>query len=224
MSASPATTESAATPAVTEAPKPAKVEALKPEAKPEQQKPEPKAEAKLEPKAAMHYYRRALVHGSLGVVLALAGVVPTQNAPDAPLVWMQSAQAGTGAVVDAEQVAALGDAMQLGPLLAVIREEGLAYGDGLDTSMLDGAGGVSGAGEPMPATTIDHENSGIRVRRMPGVRRAMIVVRMHTDASTSETIVATSAVTRSSQSCIAPSICALPGRFRPPASGVRHPA
>ena len=81
-----------------------------------------------------------------GLTLGLLGVTP-QTMPSAShglsLVWIASAQAGTGAAVDAAQVGRLGDAMQLGPLLAVIREEGLAYGKGLDQSLLSGTGGVN---------------------------------------------------------------------------------
>ncbi len=38
----------------------------------------------------------------------------------------------------------------------------------------------------VPATTIDHENMGTRSSQRPGVRSAMTVVRMQTEATTSE--------------------------------------
>ena len=89
--------------------------------------------------------RGAALGAALGLALGLVGVAPqvTLTASGPVLHWLQPAQAGTAAAVDAAQVAALGDAMQLGPLLAVIREEGLAYGDGLDKAMLAGSGGVN---------------------------------------------------------------------------------
>lgn len=43
---------------------------------------------------------------------------------------------------DAARMARLLEAMQLGPLLAVMREEGISGGEGLDRDMLGGAGGV----------------------------------------------------------------------------------
>ena len=100
-------------------------------------------------------FKQALIQQSLtwhvlargiaaGLVFGLLGIAPqvalTSGGPG--LTWMLSAEAGTTAGVDAAQVASLGDAMQLGPLLAVIREEGLDYGDGLDQALMDGAGGA----------------------------------------------------------------------------------
>ena len=100
---------------------------------------------------ARHVLARGLV---AGLALGLLGFAPklalTIAGPD--LIWVPSAEAGKAAGVDAAsvdaagvdaaQVVSLGDVMQLGPLLAVIREEGLAYGDGLDQALLDGAGGL----------------------------------------------------------------------------------
>lgn len=85
---------------------------------------------------------RSLAAGvSLGVLGAVPQITLSHSGP--ALVWAAPAQAGTAAEVTAAQVAALGDAMQLGALLAVIREEGLAYGEGLDLSLLSDTGGVN---------------------------------------------------------------------------------
>ena len=91
---------------------------------------------------APHALARGLV---AGLSLGLLGLAPqmTSTSAGAGVTWAAMAQAGTVPGVDAAQVATLGDAMQIGPLLAVIREEGLAYGDWLDQALLDGAGGVS---------------------------------------------------------------------------------
>jgi hypothetical protein len=59
-----------------------------------------------------------------------------------PLTLPPTAQAGIVAV-DAARIKALGDQMQLGPLLSVLREEGLSYGDDLNRDLLGGSGGVS---------------------------------------------------------------------------------
>lgn len=52
------------------------------------------------------------------------------------------AMAGSPAAVDAGRISGLAAQMQLGPLLAVVREEGLAYGAMLDQDLLAGSGGV----------------------------------------------------------------------------------
>jgi hypothetical protein len=84
-----------------------------------------------------------------GAILALLGVAPqlTTSGAGGGLIWLPPAQAGTsaeaGATQIAVQIATLGETMQLGALLAVIREEGLAYGKGLDLSLLSDTGGVS---------------------------------------------------------------------------------
>lgn len=50
--------------------------------------------------------------------------------------------AASSVPVDAARLAALDQILQIPPLLAVIREEGLAYGASLDAEMLQGQGGV----------------------------------------------------------------------------------
>lgn len=52
------------------------------------------------------------------------------------------AWAGSPVTVDAGRISGLADRMQLGPLMAVVREEGLAYGASLDQDLLAGSGGV----------------------------------------------------------------------------------
>jgi hypothetical protein len=52
------------------------------------------------------------------------------------------AHAGTPVTVDAGRISGLAAQMQLGPLMTVLREEGLAYGAALDQDRLAGSGGV----------------------------------------------------------------------------------
>ncbi len=64
---------------------------------------------------------------ALAALLALAGPVLAETPPDAP-----------AAVAPTE----VGEAMQLGALFAVLREEGLAHGDTLETDMFPAGGGA----------------------------------------------------------------------------------
>lgn len=75
----------------------------------------------------------ALAFGLAGGAVPLAGVVSLALLPSGAI----------AAVVDAERITRLTEAMALGPMLAVIREEGLAKGADMDQGMLAGAGGVS---------------------------------------------------------------------------------
>jgi hypothetical protein len=82
---------------------------------------------------------RARVFPSLALATMLLGlgglVLPSAG-------FVLPAMAGSAAV-DPARVTRLADQMQLTALLAVVREEGIAYGDGLDQDLLAGAGGVA---------------------------------------------------------------------------------
>jgi hypothetical protein len=76
--------------------------------------------------------------------LALAAGLFSLTQPEMPggLILGPSAALAGAVAVDSARITKLTDAMQLGPLLAVVREEGLAYGAGLDHDILGDSGGV----------------------------------------------------------------------------------
>ena len=70
---------------------------------------------------------------------AWAGTGAETDARDGALVWLVQAEAGAPAEITAE-MRALADALQIAPVLEIMREEGVAYGATLEEEMFPGRG------------------------------------------------------------------------------------